>query len=131
MTAELTSLFAFCATLLAIILAQAMVLAKTNGMAYVMGNRDTSPTAQSALGGRLARVLGNSIEAAVIFAPFVLIAAQLGISNSMTQWSAVIFIIARIAYAVIYAAGINGLRTLVWNVGFICLVIFGLGILFG
>lgn len=129
MTAELASLFAVCVLFLAIILAQVVVLAKANGMAYVMGNRDTPPKAQSALGGRLARVMSNSIEAAVVFTPLVLIAAQMGIPNPLTYWSAVIFVCARIAYAVIYAAGVSGTRTLVWNVGFICLIIFGLGIL--
>ena len=129
MPTEITALLAFCATLLATILLQALVLARTEGLAYVLSNRASASA--SPLSDRLARVLRNSLEAAAIFTPLVLIAAHLGVSNAATQWAAIGFAASRIAYAAVYAVGLPGVRSLVWNIGFVCLVVLFLGIATG
>ena len=63
------------------------------------------------------------IESMVLFAALVLIAATAGKANAMTAMGAAIFFWARLAYAVIYIAGIAWLRTLVWFVSVIGMAI--------
>ena len=133
MTPEMISLLVFLATFAALLLAQPLILARTKGMQYVTGNRadpidiDTDvPVA-----GRLARTVRNSIEAAVLFVPLVLASEVLGTSNALTQWGAVIFVAARVAYALLYPLGIVGLRTLAWNAGFAAIAAMALGLVSG
>ncbi len=69
--------------------------------------------------GRAKRAHLNMIENMVLFAALVLIAAAAGKANAMTAMGAMIFFWARLAYAVIYVAGIAWLRTLAWFVSVI------------
>ncbi|MCA0247216.1 MAG: MAPEG family protein [Proteobacteria bacterium] len=69
--------------------------------------------------GRAKRAHLNMIENMVLFAALVLIATAAGKANAMTAMGAMIFFWARVAYAVIYLAGIAWLRTLVWFVSVI------------
>jgi uncharacterized MAPEG superfamily protein len=59
------------------------------------------------------------LENLVLFAALVLAAAVAGKTNSSTLLGAQIFFWARVAYAVIYVAGIPWLRTAVWTVSVI------------
>ena len=131
MSIELLSLYTFCATILFTLFTQAMVLVATTNFAYVSGNRDLPLDNPPLIVGRLERTIRNSIEAAVIFGPLVFIAAQAGVSNQVTQWSAMIFAGARILYAISYVLGIKGARTVVWNLGTTAIAVFGAGILMG
>ena len=85
MTIELISLFVFLAIFAALLLAQPLVLAKANGMQYVMGNRDGGTATDHPVLGRLARTVNNSMEAAVLFVPLVLATQVLGVSNTLTR----------------------------------------------
>jgi uncharacterized MAPEG superfamily protein len=69
--------------------------------------------------GRAKRAHLNMIENMVLFTALVLIAAVAGKANAMTAMGAMIFFWARLAYAVIYVAGIAWLRTLAWFVSVI------------
>jgi len=53
-----------------------------------------------------------------VFAPLVLIANALVISNTLTVWGAGLFLGSRILYAPVYLLGIPYLRTLIWGAGF-------------
>lgn len=131
MTFEMISLLVFLATFAALLMAQPLVLAQTKGMAYVTGNRADSVNADSPVAGRLSRTVRNSIEAAVLFVPLVLATEVLGTSNVLTQWGAVVFVAARVAYALLYPLGVVGLRSLAWNVGFAALVAIAVGLING
>tara|TARA_R110002167_G_scaffold146841_2_gene338545 strand:+ start:22822 stop:23217 length:396 start_codon:yes stop_codon:yes gene_type:complete len=131
MTPEMISLLVFLATFAALLLAQPLVLARAKGMQYVTGNRADPIDADSPVAGRLARTVRNSIEAAVLFVPLVLATEVLGTSNALTQWGAVVFVAARVAYALLYPLGIVGLRTLAWNAGFAALAAMALGLVSG
>ncbi|MEL7153578.1 MAG: MAPEG family protein, partial [Pseudomonadota bacterium] len=98
-------------------------------MQYVMGNRDSGTATEHPAAGRLARTVNNSMEAAVLFVPLVFASQVLGTSNALTQYGAVAFVAARLAYAVLYPLGIVGLRTLVWNVGLASLAAMAAGLL--
>ena len=56
------------------------------------------------------------LENLALFAALVVITVISGKSNAMTLLGAQIFLWARVAYAVIYVAGITWVRTLVWFV---------------
>src|SRR5713101_6645277 len=54
----------------------------------------------------------NAIENLAIFAPIVLIAHALNISNGATKAAVVVYFLARLAHYVVYSAGIPAARTL-------------------
>ena len=61
----------------------------------------------------------NCIVALALFAPAVLILAEKGIGTGGTLLAAQVFLIARVIYVVVYAAGLPWARTLIWMVGFL------------
>ena len=131
MTPEMISLLVFLATFAALLLAQPLILARTKGMQYVTGNRADPVGSDTPVAGRLDRTGRNSIEAAVLFVPLVLATELLETSNALTQWGAIVFVAARVAYAFLYPLGIVGLRTLAWNAGFAALAAMALGLVQG
>ena len=94
------------------------------GVAAAAGNREgtAEPTG---LAGRAVRAHRNMLESLVLFAVLVLVAHVAGKSNAMTLMGAEIFVAARVAFALIYLAGIPWLRTVVWAVS-----MGGLGLIF-
>ncbi len=85
------------------------------GLPMLAGNRERMPEI-TGWGGRAARAHRNMIENLVLFAALVLAAVVAGKTNAMTLLGAQIFLYARVAYAVVYVAGIPWLRTGVWGV---------------
>jgi uncharacterized MAPEG superfamily protein len=79
--------------------------------------------------GRARRAHFNMIENVVLFAPLIIIADIAGRDNGMTERGAELFFWARLAYAVIYVAGIPYLRTLAWAVSAVGLVLIFLQLL--
>ena len=69
------------------------------------------------------------VENMVLFAALVLIAAVAGKANAMTAMGAAIFFWGRVAYAVIYIAGIAWLRTAAWFVSVIGMVLIAIELL--
>lgn len=68
----------------------------------------------------------NAVENLVVFAPVVLAAHLAGVSTPATTTAAMVFFLARIAHYAIYIAGVPVLRTLVFAVGWLCVMIIGL-----
>jgi len=85
------------------------------GLPALAGNREGLPEIKG-WGGRAARAHRNMLENLVLFAVLVLVAVAAGKTNSTTLLGAQIFLYARLAYAVVYVAGIPWLRTGVWAV---------------
>jgi uncharacterized MAPEG superfamily protein len=71
-----------------------------------------SPWAQRAM-----RAHTNAIENLAIFAPIVLTAHLLNISNSATRTAVVVYFFARLAHFVVYSAGVPAARTLAFTAG--------------
>jgi uncharacterized MAPEG superfamily protein len=59
----------------------------------------------------------NAIENLAVFAPLVLVAAIIGVSTKATVLSAQIYVAARLAHYVIYAAGVPVIRTVAFLAG--------------
>jgi len=103
------------------------VMGATNqvGLPKLAGNREDLPVMES-WAGRAERAHQNMLENLVLFAALVLTAHIAGRANATTALGAQIFFWARLAYAVIYVAGIPWLRTALWGVSVIgLLLIFG------
>lgn len=91
------------------------------GLPMLAGNRDNMPAMQGWV-GRAQRAHHNLIENLVLFAVLVLVAVVAGKTNAMTLLAAQIFFWARVAYAVVYYAGVPWLRTALWGVSVVGMV---------
>ena|SRR5438067_13627777 len=94
------------------------------GLPALAGNREALAPC-TGWAGRAARAHHNMLENPVLFAALVLVALLAGRTNSTTLLGAQLFFWARLAYAVVYVAGIPWLRTALWLVSVI-----GLALLF-
>jgi uncharacterized MAPEG superfamily protein len=86
------------------------------GAKLLFGNRDDLPE-PSPLAARADRAAKNMTEALLMFAPLVLAARLVGVPSSATALGAQLFLGARVAYLLVYLAGVPYLRTAVWAVG--------------
>lgn len=98
------------------------------GLNALAGNRENMPAA-TGFAGRAQRAHANMLENIALFAALVLVAQVSGRANEMTALGAQLFFWARLAYAVIYLVGIPWLRTGVWVVSIIGLVLIFLQLL--
>jgi len=94
----------------------------------LFGNREGLPPL-TGWAGRAQRAHRNMLENLVLFAALVLICAVTNKTNATTLLGAQLFFWARLAYAVIYVAGIPWLRTALWVVSVIGLAIIFLQLL--
>jgi uncharacterized MAPEG superfamily protein len=92
------------------------------GLPMLAGNRDNVPKLAS-WAGRAQRAHFNMLESLVLFAALVLVAQATGRLNSTTALGAQLFFWARLAYAGVYIAGIPWLRTAIWFVSIIGLLL--------
>ena len=81
--------------------------------------------------GRLERALRNFSETFPLFAAVVLAAQLVGTHNALTVWGAQLYFWARVAYVPLYAAGVPLIRSLVWNVGMIGIMLFIVALFLG
>jgi len=92
------------------------------GLPTLIGNREGMPM-PAGMAGRSLRAHHNMLESLVLFAALVLMAAITGRANEMTALGSLLFFWARLAYAVVYVIGIPWVRTGVWAVSVVGLVI--------
>jgi uncharacterized MAPEG superfamily protein len=85
------------------------------GVAKLAGNRDDLPE-PTGWAGRAHRAHRNMLENLVLFAALVLVAHAAGKADATALLGAQIFFWARLAYALIYLAGVPWLRTGAWLV---------------
>lgn len=91
------------------------------GLTTLAGNRDDLPS-YTGFAGRAKRAHLNMLENLVLFSALVLIAVAAQKTNATTAMGALIFFWARLIYAVVYLLGIPWLRTLVWFVSVIGMI---------
>jgi uncharacterized MAPEG superfamily protein len=112
----------------AVLLAFAQMLVAVGGATMQVGGRALAGNREglapcTGWAGRAARAHHNMLENLVLFAALVLVAVAAGKTNSTTLLGAQLFVWARLAYAVIYVAGVPWLRTAVWLVSVIGLAL--------
>ncbi|MEM8513943.1 putative MAPEG superfamily protein [Massilia sp. MP_M2] len=116
MTTELTLL----AWTLVLALVQIMLVANLRtaetGIQYNASARDGEAPPPRPVTARLQRAQANLFETLPLFIGAVLIAHVSGSEGDLTLWGCWMYLIARIVYIPLYAAGIPYLRSLVWLV---------------
>jgi uncharacterized MAPEG superfamily protein len=93
------------------------------GLKWNVGPRDEAPKSVSKVAGRLERAFRNFMETFPFFAAAIIVAALAGRHNWATLWGAQIYVAARIVYLPLYAFGVPALRTLVWLVATIAILL--------
>lgn len=86
------------------------------GYVWTASSRDEAVAALTGVAGRLARALHNFIETFPLFAAAVLVAHVAATHSWMTELGVQLYFWGRVIYVALYAAGIFLLRSLVWNV---------------
>ncbi len=92
------------------------------GLSDLAGNRENLPPATS-WAGRAQRAHRNMLENLVLFAVLVLVTEITNKNNAVTGYGAQLFFWARAIYAVIYVIGLPWLRTGVWVISIIGLIV--------
>ena len=89
------------------------------GLRWAASPRDAAVEPPGVLLGRARRALANTLETYPLFAVSVL---AVGLAHRFDLWSLVgahLYLWARVAYLALYLAGVPLIRSLVWNVGLV------------
>ena len=98
------------------------------GMAGSMANPVQGAKPHAAWATRLMFAHDNAVENLVVFAPLVLILAQLDYSTKWTVYASATYFWARVAHLLVYTLGLPVFRTLAFTVGFFAQVVLALAI---
>ena len=93
------------------------------GYRWTASPRDGEAEPLRGVAGRLDRALRNFAETFPLFATAVLAAQVSDTHGALTEWGARLYFWARVAYVPLYAAGIPLIRSLVWNVATVGIVL--------
>ncbi len=91
------------------------------GLQQALGNREQLPE-PTPLGGRAQRTATNTLEGTILFVPIALVAHLAG-AGAEALLGAQIYFWARVVYIPSYILGIPYLRSLVWGVGLLGLIL--------
>lgn len=131
MPVELTLLGATLVLALVHIFAAVRVKTQQYGTTWNMGARDEAMPPLNPLAGRLARAQANLYETLPLFIGALLAAYVAGRLGWKTEIGAHLYFWSRLIYLPLYAAGIPRIRTLVWLVGIVGLLLILWALLFG
>jgi uncharacterized MAPEG superfamily protein len=92
------------------------------GLPTLAGNREDMPPLVG-IAFRARRAHANMLESLALFAIVVIIADITSRENAATALGAQLFFWARLAYAIVYIAGVPWLRTAVWTLSIIGVVL--------
>ena len=84
------------------------------GPKYLFSPRDEGRVSRSTVAGRLLRALRNLLETYPAFVALVLALAVTRKTGGIAATGAVLWLVARVLYVIIYAAGTPVVRTLIW-----------------
>ena len=129
MTIELAMLACSIVLGLVQILLAAHFKTKERGLDWDLGPRDEPEKPLGIIAGRLQRATANFLETFPFFAAAVLMAAVAGRHNWLTQSGAVLYFAGRLVYVPLYAWGIPVVRTVVWGVAMLGIVLVLIGLI--
>lgn len=95
---------------------------KELGVKWNMGARDEKTQDLSPMTERLLRAQSNFFETFPLFASAVLIVAVSQTYSAYSYWGCLIYLLARIIYLPLYAFGIPVVRTIVWLISILGLL---------
>jgi uncharacterized MAPEG superfamily protein len=122
-TVELTLLAWTLVLALIQVLLPALLRNRETGVRYNAGPRDESGPPVGKLTGRLMRAQRNLFETLPVFAVAILITHVAGREGALTAWGAWLYLLARVVYVPLYAAGVPYLRSLAWVVSLFAIVL--------
>jgi uncharacterized MAPEG superfamily protein len=101
---------------------------QVRGLSGTMANpsRNDKPHAEWAT--RLMFAHDNAIENLIIFAPLVLILAEIDYSTTWTVYACAVYFWARVAHLIVYTLGLPVFRSLAFTVGFLAQAVLALAI---
>ena len=94
----------------------------TNGFLAPPNYVDPTPRPVPLWGKRADRTYLNAVEVFAPFAALVIVAQLAGKANAMTAFWAICFFWLRLAHAVVYLLGVPYVRTVIFTLGFVCVV---------
>jgi uncharacterized MAPEG superfamily protein len=98
------------------------------GLGAAMANPAPGAKPHAPWATRLMFAHDNAVENLVIFAPLVLILAEIDYSTKWTVWACAVYFWARVAHLVVYTLGLPVFRTLAFTVGFLAQAVLALAI---
>jgi uncharacterized MAPEG superfamily protein len=123
MNLDLAMLVASCVLCLVQIVIASHASSLQRGYRWTASARDTEMPPLTGIAGRLERVSRNFLETFPVFVAAVLLVHFLGRQGPLSAWGAVLYFVARLIYLPLYAAGVPVIRSLVWNVAFVGIVL--------
>ncbi len=90
-----------------------------NGLGGALAGGAPDSSSLSVWAQRAIKAHTNAVENLAIFAPIVLTAHVLGISNAATKAAVVVYFFARLLHFLVYSAGIPAARTLTFTAGWL------------
>jgi uncharacterized MAPEG superfamily protein len=93
------------------------------GYVWTASSRDEAVPRLTGVAGRLERALQNFVETFPLFPAAVLTAHVADTHSWMTEWGAQVYFWARVVYLPLYGGGISLLRSFVWNVATLGIVL--------
>jgi uncharacterized MAPEG superfamily protein len=122
MTPEMTMLALSVVLGFVYIMAGVMAVTSQYGTAWNVGPRDDPTPPLNKVASRLRRASRNFFETFPLFAAAVLIADATNRHSYLTVWGAQLYFWGRVVYLPLYALGIPVIRTIVWSVASIGIV---------
>lgn len=122
MTTELTILGWTLVLALVQIFLPSIARTRETGSAYNMSARDEPGPPVGKITGRLQRAQANLFETLPLFAAAVLILHVTAQQNTLTLYGSAMYLAGRVLYVPLYALGIPVVRTLVWSVSLLGLL---------
>lgn len=123
MSFEMVMLVASCVLCFVQIIVASHAASLQRGYHWTASARDAEVPPLTGVAGRLERSLRNFLETFPVFVAGVFLVHALGRESDLSEWGAGLYFAARLVYLPLYAAGIPLVRSLVWNVAFIGIVL--------
>ena len=131
MSIEFTCLGALILLALVNILWAGRARTRQYGVGWNMGARDETMPPLDPRAGRLLRAQANLFETLPLFVAALLGAALLDRLGWKTEVGSLLYVVGRAIYLPLYAAGVPKVRTLVWTVSLIGLLMVWWALMFG
>ena len=123
MSFELAMLAAGCVLCLVQIVISSHAASLQRGYRWTASSRDAEVPPLTGVAGRLERALRNFLETFPVFVAAIFLVQVLGRESALSEWGAGLYFSARLVYLGLYAAGVPLLRSLVWNIAFVGIVL--------
>jgi uncharacterized MAPEG superfamily protein len=104
---------------LAYVLLAATLTTQARGLSWNVGNRDGEAARLGGAAGRAQRACRNFLETFAFFAAAVLAVVLMKLTSPRTAMAAQLYFWARLLYLPVYVIGIPYLRSAVWGVSFL------------